>query len=71
MCNGAFTDGTVILEAPQVHTLWFSTVNKHDVVLTVIAATGMFLFDFFFCQTYTHFYMFACGVEREEGSAAR
>lgn len=43
--------GGIILEAPQEycssplqHRLWFSTVNKHDVVLTVIAQTGMFLF---------------------------
>lgn len=67
MCNGAFTDGTVILEAPQVHTLWFSTVNKHDVVLTVIAATGMFLFDFFFVKpTHTFTCLLVALRERRE-----
>lgn len=57
----------VILEAPQEHCSsplpWFSTVNKHDVVLAVIAPTGMFLFYFSF-HTYAQFHMFARGVER-------
>lgn len=52
--------GGVILEAPQEycssplqHRLWFSTVNKHDVVPTVIAQTGMFLFYLSFSYLHT------------------
>lgn len=57
--------GGVILDAPQEycssplrHRLWFSTVNKHDVVLTVIAQTGMFLFYFSF--SYLHIVSRVC-----------
>lgn len=54
--------------SPRQHKFWFSTVNKHDVVLTVIAQTGMLLFFFFtsLFHTYTQFHMFVCGAEREE-----
>lgn len=47
----------VILEfcsSPLGHRLWFSTVNKHDVVLTVIARTGMFLSFLSSFSTYLH-----------------
>ena len=44
--------------SPPRHKLWFSTVNKHDVVLTEIAQTGMFLF--YFCFLYLHTVSHVC-----------
>lgn len=70
--------GGVILEAPQEycssplrHRLWFSTVNKHDVVPIVIAQTGMFLFylSFSYLHTVSHVCMWHWERRRKRGTA--
>lgn len=77
MCNTVLTQAESFwwllrsISSPPRRRLWFSTVNKHDVVLAAIAQTGMFLFYFSFLYLHTvlHVCMWRWERRRECGTA--